>query len=128
MAGGRFLPYNEFRESVNRGGTGQLEFQQGGHFIHQSNRGGQQFHNIYQQSRFMGSQGRGESGRGDRHQGGDTRGGHHGGGGGSHDNQGGARGFDGRPLQPDLQQGGGDGHSSVSRVANPVNQSDNGDR
>ena len=128
MAGGRFLPYNEFRESVNRGGTGQLEFQQGGHFIHQSNRGGQQFHNIYQQSRFMGSQGRGESGRGDRHQGGDTRGGHHGGGGGSHDNQGGGRRFDGRPLQPDLQQGGGDGHSSVSRVANPDNHSDNRDR
>ena len=129
MVGGKFLQYNEFRESVNRGGIGQLEFQQGGHFIHQPNRGGQQFHNIYQQTRFMGSQGRGEPGRGDRNQAGDARGGHHGGRGGSHNNQGG-RGFDGRPLQPDHQPGGGDGHSSVSaaRVANPVSHSDNGDR
>ena len=112
MVGGKFPPYREFRESVNRTKAQQSGVQQSGHSLHQPNSGGQQyFHPVYQhpgtmdsyQAGYLG----GNGGQAGVFGGGGDRGNHlrpNGGRSDPPDNHG--RGLNGSHVQKDIRAGG----------------------
>ena len=116
MVGGKFPPYRDFRESVNRVKAQQSGIQQSGHSLQQSNSGGQQqLYPVYQHSGTTNNyQGGYLGGNGNQAGAGGGQGNHlrsNGGGGGPPDNH--ERGLNGSYVHQNSRTGGGVTDKSV---------------